>query len=92
MPGLCEPDPGRPFHYRLQALWLDVFQHTWDHPTDVEDLIDDLAGAVGRGELAIYLEDNPNRGRERPIPVGAGTAGDPKDADAPCSSVITALP
>ena len=26
--------PDDPFHYRLQELWLDVFQRPWDQPTE----------------------------------------------------------
>ncbi|TDT43945.1 hypothetical protein DES49_0044 [Halospina denitrificans] len=52
--------PDDPFGYRLQELWLDVFQRPWDQPTDLDELLADLAEKVGNGELKVYLEYDPN--------------------------------
>ena len=49
-----------PFNYRLLDLWLDVFQRPWDQPTNLHQLLEDLAREVGSGELKVYLEYDPN--------------------------------
>ena len=45
-----------PFLYRLQDLWLELYQAPWAIPQDKETLFNDLSAKVGRGELFIYLE------------------------------------
>lgn len=52
--------PDDPFGYRLLDLWLDVFQRPWDQPTDLDELLADLAEKIGSGELKGYLEYDPN--------------------------------
>ncbi|MEQ6885517.1 hypothetical protein [Salicola sp. Rm-C-2C1-2] len=52
--------PDDPFGYRLLDLWLDVFQRPWDKPTDLDELLGDLAEKIGSGELKGYLEYDPN--------------------------------
>ena len=63
-----------PFHYRLLDLWLDVYQRPWDQPTDLDELINDLAEKIGAGELKGYIEYDPNEEALRNGGLGAGDA------------------
>ena len=64
-----------PFNYRLLDLWLDVFQRPWDQPTNLQQLLDDLARQVGSGDLKVYLEYDPNLDQARKPTPGAGSSG-----------------
>ncbi|MFO7786315.1 MAG: hypothetical protein R6W87_00885 [Halospina sp.] len=64
-----------PFNYRLLDLWLDVFQRPWDQPTNLHQLLEDLACQVGRGDLKVYLEYDPNLDPSRKPTLGAGSSG-----------------
>ncbi|WP_143421374.1 hypothetical protein [Halovibrio salipaludis] len=64
-----------PFNYRLLDLWLDVFQRPWDQPTNLHQLLDDLARQVGSGELKVYLEYDPNLDPSRTPASGDSGSG-----------------
>ncbi|MEQ6885519.1 TNT domain-containing protein [Salicola sp. Rm-C-2C1-2] len=67
--------PDDPFGYRLLDLWLDVFQRPWDQPTDLDELLADLAEKIGNGELKVYLEYDPNF-EAMPLQVASGKEAD----------------
>ena len=62
-----------PFNYRLLDLWLDVFQRPWDQPTNLHQLLDDLAREVGCGELKVYLDYDPCQQRKDATSSGSRT-------------------
>ena len=75
-----------PFMYRMQDLWLDLYQAPWAIPQDKEQLLNDLSAKVASGELFIYLEtDQLALGPGRYERSGPGAPPEPPE-DAPRTS------
>ncbi|MCH8498311.1 MAG: hypothetical protein LAT63_07525 [Marinobacter sp.] len=78
-----------PFMYRLQDLWLDLYQAPWAIPQDKEQLLTDLSVKVASGELFIYREtDLSSLGPGHYERSGPGAPPEPPE-DAPRTSTVS---
>ncbi|MGM0435073.1 MAG: hypothetical protein ACQEQ1_10470 [Pseudomonadota bacterium] len=54
------------FNYKLWDLWRHVFEHPLGPPAKLEQVLTDLAWAVERGDLHVYLHYDPLEHMPRP--------------------------
>ena len=67
------------FNYKLWDLWQHVFEHPLGPPAKLEQVLTDLAWAVERGDLHVYLHYDPLE--HMPRPQKSQSSGSFQDSD-----------